>query len=90
LSEEKLPLSDVYKVESYKTIFRSERWWEAVVLTEAFGKKSINLYLWIKKGDQWKRKHKFVVRSLEEWNKIREPVESLLQKVSSTTGAKKF
>lgn len=82
-------MSDIYKVESHKTIFKSDKWWEAVVLTEAFGKKSVNLYLWIKRGDQWKRKHKFVVRSLEEWNKIKETVESLLPEVSSTPAVNK-
>ena len=82
-------MSDIYKVEAHKTIFKSDKWWEAVVLTEAFGKKSVNLYLWIKRGDQWKRKHKFVVRSLEEWNKIKETVESLLPRVSSTPAVNK-
>ncbi len=84
MPEEELPLSDIYKVESYKTIFKSDKWWEAVVLTEAFGKKSVNLYLWIKREGQWKRKHKFVIRNLDEWKKIKETVESLLPGASST------
>lgn len=78
MTEEKLPISDFYKVLSYKTIYKSQKWWEAVVLTEAYGRKTINLYLWIKKGDKWKRKHKFVIRNLEEWHTIKNAIERLI------------
>jgi hypothetical protein len=83
LSEEKLPLSEFYKIISYETIYKSDKWWEAIVSTEEFGKKSINFYLWIKRGDGWKRKHKFVVRSLAEWLRIKSTVESMLSTFSS-------
>ena len=45
-TSEKLPISDFYKVIDYVTIFRSEKWWEAIVVFESFGKRSIGLYLW--------------------------------------------
>lgn len=78
MAEEKLPLSDFYKVLSHKTVYKSEKWWEAVVLTEAFGRRTISLYLWIKRDGQWKRKHKFVVRSLDEWHRVKDIVESMV------------
>ena len=42
---EKLPLSEFYKVVDYATIFRSEKWWEAIVVIESFGRRSIAMYL---------------------------------------------
>lgn len=74
---ERLPISDFYKVVDYVTIFRSEKWWEAVVVFESFGKRSIGLYLWQKRNNAWKRKHKFNVRNLEEWNKLKAAIEKL-------------
>jgi hypothetical protein len=34
-SSEKLPISDFYKVIEYVTIFKSAKWWEAIVVYEA-------------------------------------------------------
>ena len=36
---EKLPISDFYKVVDYVTIFKSEKWWEAIVVFESLGKR---------------------------------------------------
>ncbi|MGB9959205.1 MAG: hypothetical protein ACPLKQ_01620 [Candidatus Bathyarchaeales archaeon] len=74
---EKLPISDFYKVVNYVTIFKSEKWWEAIVVFESFGKRSIGLYLWQKRNDAWKRKHKFNIRNIEEWNKLKAAIEKL-------------
>jgi len=65
-SSEKLPTSEFYKVIDYVTIFKSTKWWEAIVVVESPGKRSIGLYLWEKRNDVWKRKNKFSVRSLDE------------------------
>ena len=81
--KEKLPISDFYKVVDYVTIFKSQKWWEAVVIFEAYGKRSIGLYLWQKKADVWKRKHKFDVRNLDEWNKLKTTVEQLTPRLAS-------
>jgi len=78
---EKLPISEFYKVIDYVTIFKSEKWWEAIVVFEAFGKRSIGLYLWQKRADAWKRKHKFNVRNLDEWNKLKNAVDKLTPKL---------
>lgn len=80
---EKLPISEFYKVVDSVTIFKSTTWWEAIVLFESNGKRSIGMYLWQKKGDVWKRKHKFNVRNLDEWGKIKTAVEQLTPKLLS-------
>jgi len=76
--EEKLPISEFYKVIEYKTIFKSEKWWEAIVVFEAYGKRQIGMYLWQKRKDVWKRKNKFSVRSLDDWEKLKSAVDQLL------------
>lgn len=48
-TDEKLPISEFYKVVDSVTIFKSQKWWEAVVIFESYGKRSIGLYLWQKK-----------------------------------------
>jgi len=82
-TEEKLPISDFLKVVDYTTIFKSSKWWEAIVVFEAYGKRSIGLYLWQKKADAWKRKHKFNIRNMDEWTKIKAAVEQVAPKLAS-------
>lgn len=82
-TEDKLPISEFYKVIDSVTIFKNQKWWEAIVIFESYGKKSIGMYLWQKRQDVWKRKHKFNVRNLEEWNKLKNAVEQLAPKLES-------
>lgn len=82
-AEEKLPISEFYKVVECITIFKSQKWWEAVVIFESYGKRSIGLYLWQKKQDAWKRKHKFNVRNMDEWNKLKNAIEQLAPKLDT-------
>jgi len=79
---EQLPLSSFYKVIDYVTIFRSEKWWEAIVVIESFGRRSIAMYLWQKRNDNWKRKHKFQIRNLQEWEKLKGAIDKLTPKLS--------
>lgn len=81
--EEKLPISDVYTVVDFVNIFKSKKWWEAIVLFEYNGKRQIGMYLWTRREDKWKRKQKFGVRNLEEWNKLKNAIEQLAPKLSA-------
>jgi len=78
---ERIPVSDFYKVIDYVTIFKSEKWWEAVAIIESFGKKSIAMYLWQFRDGRWKRKHKFQLRNLEEWEKVKAAIDKLAPRV---------
>ena len=82
-TEEKLPISEFYKVVDSVTIFKNQKWWEAIVVFESSGKRSIGMYLWQKRQDIWKRKHKFNVRNVEEWNKLKSAVEQLVPQLGS-------
>lgn len=81
-STEKLPISEFYKVIDYVTVFKSGKWWEAIVVYEAAGKRSIGLYLWENRNSMWKRKNKFSVRNIDEWNKVKTAVEQLAPKLA--------
>ncbi|MGD0159031.1 MAG: hypothetical protein ABSB89_01895 [Candidatus Bathyarchaeia archaeon] len=82
-TDEKLPISEFYKVVDSVTIFKNKNWWEAIVICESYGKRSIGMYLWQKRLDVWKRKHKFNVRNLEEWNKLKNAIDQLAPKLES-------
>jgi hypothetical protein len=82
-TDEKLPISEFYRVVDSVTIFKSKSWWDAIVVFESNGKRSIGMYLWQKKQDIWKRKHKFNVRNMEEWNKLKNAVEQLAPRLES-------
>lgn len=81
-SEEKLPISGFYKVIEYVTIFKSELWWEAIVIFEIYGKRQMGMYLWQKRKGQWKRKNKFGIRNIDEWNKLKNAVDQLAPKLT--------
>ncbi len=78
LSEEKFPVSETLKVIEGLNLYKTEKWWCAAVLMEAFGKKQIGVYLWNKKADQWKRRQKFIIHNKDEWVRIKEKVEKLI------------
>jgi len=81
MSEKLLPISEFYKVFDHVTIFRNKKWWEAVAVIESYGKRSIAMYMWQFQDGKWKRKHKFQLRNLDEWNKVKKAVDQLAPKL---------
>jgi hypothetical protein len=41
------------------------------------------MYLWQKRNDTWKRKHKFQIRNMDEWNKVKVAIEQLAPKLQA-------
>ncbi len=82
MAEEKLPVSEMIKVLESVNLYKTEKWWCAIVLMDSFGKKQIGVYMWIKRDDQWKRKQKFVIHNKDEWTRIKENVEKLIPRLS--------
>lgn len=80
MAEEKFPVSETLKVIEGTTIYKTNKWWSAVVVVESFGRRQINLYLWNKLGEQWKRRQKFLVpNKKEQWTLLKESVEKYLK-----------
>ncbi|KYH42157.1 MAG: hypothetical protein AYL32_000080 [Candidatus Bathyarchaeota archaeon B26-2] len=78
LAEEKFPVSEILKVIQGITIYKTEKWWLAVLLLEAFGRRQIATYLWNNKNGVWKRRQKFVISNKTLWQQISEAIEKLL------------
>jgi len=80
MTEEKFPVSETLKVIDGTTIYKTDKWWSAVVVVDSFGRKQIALYLWNKADEIWKRRQKFLVPNKEEqWTKLKEAVEKYKQ-----------
>ena len=83
MSKEQYPVSDFLKVVEAVDIYKTEKWWKAVLLTENKYGMQISVYLWTmdKTTGKWKRKQKMGVRSLDELNKIVEAIKQFLGRI---------
>jgi len=81
--EEKIPVDESLQVMSYKTIYKTKKWWCAVVLVNAFGHNQILIYQWIwnDKVGKWKRKQKFSINYDNNWTAIKSAIEEYLPKL---------
>jgi hypothetical protein len=82
-AEEKLPISEFYKVIEYVTVFKSQKWWKAIVIFESQGKRALGVYLWVNRNGVWKRKQKLNITGLDEWNKLKDYIDQLIPKLVS-------
>ncbi|MEM2529612.1 MAG: hypothetical protein QXQ76_00490 [Candidatus Bathyarchaeia archaeon] len=82
MSEERLPISEELKVLEGTTLYKTGKWWSAVALVDSFGRKQVALYLWLNKDGKWKRQQKFVIHTKDEWSKVKEVVDKLIEKLS--------
>jgi len=64
------------------TIYKTDKWWSAVALIEAFGRNQVAVYLWMKRGDEWKRKQKMVIHRKDEWLHLKEAIGKLVGNLS--------
>jgi aminopeptidase len=79
--KDELPISKFCRVIDYVDIFKTDEWWEAIVLFEIYSKRQVGMYLWQKKDEKWKRKNKFGIRNPDEWNKLRAAVDQFARKL---------
>jgi len=76
--EEKFPVHETVKVVGGETIYKTKKWWLAVLKVESFGRSSVGIYLWVKREDKWKRQQKLTVRDKDTWEKIKETVDKFI------------
>lgn len=76
--EEPLPVDSYITVLKSTTIYKTAKWWQAVILGEANGRKHIGIYLWQKQGEKWKRKHKFKINRQSDYPAINKAIVSYL------------
>lgn len=82
--EEKLPISEYYKVVDYVTVSKSQKWWQAIVIFESRGRRMLGVYLWVNRDGVWKRKNKFSILDVDGWNKLKNAIDNLIPKLGST------
>ena len=87
MSEEKLPVHDTIKVIDYQTIYKTSKWWCAVVLANMFGHDKVLIYLWQNRNGQWKRKQKFTINFEHDWQLIKQAVDNFLLRVREVSDA---
>jgi hypothetical protein len=82
MSEEKLPISEKLKVIDSSTLYKTSKWWSAIVLLESFGRKQIAMYVWLNKDGKWRRNQKFVIHNKDEWSQIKGAVDKFINQLS--------
>jgi len=82
-AEEKLPISDFYKVIDHITIAKSQKWWKAIVIYESRNRRTLGVYLWVNRDGVWKRKQKLTIMDDSEWKKLKDSVEQLIPNLVS-------
>lgn len=70
--EELYPVSDFFTVLEAIDIYKTDKWWKAVLRTQSKYGERVSVYLWTKdrKTGKWKRKQKMGAKDLDELNKI--------------------
>jgi hypothetical protein len=82
VSEEKLPVHESIEVIEHINLYKTEKWWAAVVLSKSFGNKDVSLYQWMNRQGAWKRQSRWKIKNQSEWLAIKEAVEKLLPSIS--------
>lgn len=75
------PVSDYYTVGAGETVFRSDGWWKAIVNVVEKGDYETNevmVYLWQERDGEWRRRQKYTIKRVSDWEEEREAVEDHL------------
>ncbi len=78
---ENYPVDENLKQLAGKTIYKTEKWWKAAVLSEGWGKKALTVYLWQFRNGDWKVVQKYKIHRKDEWAKDKETIEALIEKL---------
>lgn len=93
--EEPYPVDDAFKVIDGTNIYKTKKWWCAVLLVNAFGHDKIMVYLWqwkenrqLKDGHwvatgsfRWRVQQKMGINFEKNWNDIKVAVDKYLTKI---------
>ena len=88
-TNEQVPVDQFVKVIDYTNVYKTKKWWCAVVLADMAGHTKLMVYLWqwtakkknvggkwVESGEyHWKRKQKFGINSAKNWETIKKIIE---------------
>jgi len=80
-NNEPFPVDETIHVVDGRTIYKTQKWWCAVLLANTFGHDKIMIYQWLSKDGKWTRKQKFTVNSVKDWNSIRTAIDEFIPKL---------
>jgi|SRR5208337_1493538 len=85
---EQLPVDEAINVLEYTTIYKTSKWWCAVLLGNMYGHDKIMVYLWQwnDKSRNWKRKQKMGINFEKNWEDIKKAVDGYMPKIRTATG----
>ena len=78
---ERVPCHAEVEVLEQKTLFKSEKWWKAVVRGVLKGRKFIAVYLWQKRNDEWKQKQKLKLNRKGDWLELQPVVADMIERL---------
>jgi|APHM01.1.fsa_nt_gi hypothetical protein len=80
-SVEDFPVSDYYTLATGETIFQTDNWWKAILNIDMKGEyetDEVMVYLWQQRNGKWKRRQKSTIKSVNDWETLKQIVENLL------------
>lgn len=72
------PVHEDLDIQAGETVFKSQKWWKAVVLYDGYRGPEIAVYLWQQREGEWRRQQKYVIRSLDDWEQDKEIIEKFV------------
>lgn len=75
------PVSDYYTTAVGETVFQSDGWWKAIVnIVEkgSYETDEVMVYVWQEVDDDWRRRQKYTIKRVSDWEEEREIVEKHL------------
>jgi len=75
---EEYPVHKSIRVLKGETVYKTSKWWQACILSESFGRKTVAIYLWQRKDGGWRRVHKLTIGNRQTWNRIKQIVDKLI------------
>ncbi|MGB9966164.1 hypothetical protein [Halobacterium hubeiense] len=82
-------VSDYYNVNQGESVFETEDWWKAIVEIDQKGEfdtHEVIIYLWQRVDGDWRRRQKYAIKNLDDWNDERDAVDDLLDDDQSAAG----
>lgn len=75
----RFPVHDKIDVIDGETVYKNDSWWKAVILSEGFRGREVNIYVWLNEDNGWTRKQKYSVKSRDDWESDRDLVDEFVE-----------
>lgn len=80
-AQDDLPVSDYYHLDRGESIFQADDWWKAIVTIDQKGSYETQetiIYLWQQVDGDWRRRQKYVIKDVDDWQEDLTTVSALL------------